>query len=43
MRKLLDACRRLDDHWAGDILGVVCLFGLIPAVLFLGPILFGGK
>jgi len=21
--------RRLDDHWIGDLIGVVCLFGLL--------------
>ena len=43
MRKLLAACRRLDDHWVGDVIGVVCLFGLIPLVLFVGYVLKGGQ
>lgn len=43
MRKLLDVCRRLEDHWAGDIIGVAFLFALIPSVLFFGPIIFGGR
>lgn len=42
MRKLLAACRRLDDHWVGDVIGVVFLFGLIPLVLFIGYFLNGG-
>lgn len=42
MRKILAACRRLDDHWVGDVIGVVFLFSLIPAVLALG-VLFGGR
>jgi hypothetical protein len=41
MRRFLAVCRRLDDHWVGDVIGVVFLFSLIPAVLFLGA-LFGG-
>jgi len=43
MRKFLAVCRRLDDHWVGDVIGVVFLFGLIPAVLFFGPVLIGGR
>lgn len=43
MRKLLVACRRLDDHWVGDVIGVVCLFGLIPLTLFVGHVLNGGQ
>lgn len=43
MRKLLSACRRLDDHWLGDVLGVVFLFGLIPFVLFVGTFFDGGR
>jgi hypothetical protein len=43
MRKFLAVCRRLDDHWAGDVLGVLCLFGLLPLVMFFGPLVFGGK
>ncbi len=43
MRKFLAACRRLDDHWVGDVIGAIFLFSLIPAVLFFGPVLFGGR
>jgi len=43
MRKLLAVCRRLDDHWVGDVIGVVFLFGLIPIVLFIGSLLEGGR
>lgn len=42
MRKLLAACRRLDDHWAGDLIAAACLFGLIPLTLFLGSLLARG-
>lgn len=41
MRAFLTACRRLDDHWLGDLIGVVCLFALIPLVLALGVMLEG--
>lgn len=43
MRKLLSACRRLDDHWVGDAIGVVILFSLIPLVLFIGTLFGGGR
>jgi|GEM_PF-6987328 len=43
MRKLLSACRRLDDHWVGDVIGVVILFSLIPLVLFIGTFFHGGR
>ena len=39
MHKLWAVCRRLNDHWIGDTLGVVCIFSLIPIVLFLGALL----
>lgn len=42
MRKLFAACKRLDDHWLGDLIGVACLFGLVPLTLFIGSILGGG-
>lgn len=42
MRKLFAACRRLDDHWVGDVIGVIFLMALVPLVLFLGAILDGG-
>lgn len=28
-RRLIRAVRRLDDHWIGDLIGVVCLFGML--------------
>ena len=43
MRKLFAVCRRLDDHWVGDLIGVVLLFALIPLALFLGVVLGGGQ
>lgn len=43
MRKLIAACRRLEDEWVGDVICVVLLFALIPTVLFFGPVLFGGR
>lgn len=39
MRNLRAACRRLDDHWVGDLIGVLCLFGLGYAALLLGYVL----
>ena len=36
MRTFLAVCRRLDDHWAIDLIGVAVLFGLIPLVLSFG-------
>jgi hypothetical protein len=39
MHKLHAACRRLDDHWVGDLIGVICLFGLGYAALLLGHVL----
>ena len=41
MRKFLSACQRLHDHWVGDVIGVVLLFGLIPLVLFIGKLFEG--
>lgn len=28
-RSLIRAARRLDDHWIGDLIGAVCLFGML--------------
>lgn len=41
MRKLLTACRRLDDHWVGDLIGVLFLFAFGYAAVFLGFVLEG--
>jgi hypothetical protein len=41
MRKFLSACRRFEDHWVGDVLGVVFLFSLIPLVFFVGSFFDG--
>lgn len=43
MRKFFAACRRLDEHWVGDVIGVVCLFCSIPLVLFIGTLIGGGR
>jgi len=42
MRKLFAACKRLDDHWLGDVIAVAFLFALVPLALFIGSILDGG-
>ena len=42
MRKLFAACKRLDDHWLGDLIAVALLFGLVPLTLFIGSILDRG-
>lgn len=43
MRKLLATCRRLDDHWVGDLIGVLFLFAFGYAAVFLGFVLEGGR
>ena len=40
-RRLIAALARLDDHWLGDVLGVICLAAIVPMVLFAGLILGG--
>lgn len=42
MRKFLDVCRRLEEHWAGDLIGLACLMALVPLVLFIGTLLHVG-
>lgn len=42
MRKLLAACRRLDESWHGDVIALFFLVLLVPAVLILGALLDGG-
>lgn len=39
MRKFLAACRRLDDHWIGDLIGLVGLFAIVPLILFAAQIM----
>ena len=34
--RLRAALARLDDHWIGDLIGVVCLFPMMPLGLFIG-------
>ncbi len=36
MARLIAALARLDDHWIGDLIGAVCLFGMLWGGLFLG-------
>lgn len=36
MRKFLAVCRRLDDYWSLDLIGVVLLFAIIPVMLMIG-------
>lgn len=36
MRKFFAVCRRLDDHWSLDLIGVVILFAIIPLMLSIG-------
>lgn len=42
MRNLLGVCRRLDEDWRGDLVAAICLFMMVPVVLFLGTLLHGG-
>lgn len=39
MRTILAACRRLDEHWVGDLIAALCLFALGYAALLLGYVL----
>lgn len=35
--RILRALRALDDHWLGDLIGAVCLFGtIVLLVIFAG-------
>lgn len=36
MTRVLRALARLDDHWIGDLIGVLCLFGCFYGLLFIG-------
>lgn len=36
MARLITVLARLDDHWIGDLIGAVCLFGMLWGGLFLG-------
>ena len=36
MARMITAMRRLDDHWIGDLIGAVSLFGILWGGLFLG-------
>ena len=41
MRLLLRAAARLENHWIGDVIGVVSLFGIFGMVMFLMLIVSG--
>jgi hypothetical protein len=34
--RLMKALERLEESWIADVLGVICLFALIPVFLVLG-------
>lgn len=36
MRKLIKVINKLDDHWIGDVIGVVSLFGAGYIFLLIG-------
>lgn len=36
MKRVLRALARLDDHWIGDLIGAVSLFGILWGLAFLG-------
>jgi hypothetical protein len=36
MARILSALARLEDHWIGDLIGVVCLFGIGWSWMLLG-------
>lgn len=38
--RILTALERFEDSWAGHVFGVVCLFGILIALLY-APVLIG--
>lgn len=38
-RRLVRLSNRLDDSWVGDLIGVVCLFGMLWPLLLLAAVL----
>jgi len=38
-QRLMAASRWLDDHWIGDLIGVVCLFGGLWLGLMIAEVL----
>jgi hypothetical protein len=34
--RLMKAIEQLEDSWVADVLGVICLFALIPVFLVVG-------
>lgn len=43
MRRLLRGLRRLEDHWIGDLIGVVSLFGTGWLLFTVALVLDGGR
>jgi len=39
MKRIFGALRALDDHWLGDLIGAVCLFGFIWIGLVAGAVM----
>lgn len=37
--RIIRILRRLDDHWIGDLIGVVCLFGTIILMVIVAGVL----
>lgn len=39
MKRFVRALRALDDHWLGDLIGALCLFGILYGFLLFGWVL----
>lgn len=39
MRTIIRSLRKLDDHWIGDLIGGVCLFGSIILLVIAAGVL----
>jgi len=39
MRSIIRALRSLDDHWIGDLIGGVCLSGIVILVVIAAGVL----
>ncbi|MGP9791486.1 hypothetical protein [Roseinatronobacter sp. NSM] len=39
MRSIIRALRSLDDHWIGDLIGGVCLFGAMILLVIIAGVL----
>lgn len=42
MARLRAALARFENHWLGDVAGVICLF-LIPVVVMFAGLIFGDR